>query len=431
MTLEQTRKLGIEFERRVQTMIPDKEFAEKLDTETIYSYLNQYQDKYIHEIFRNLDVITPGSKIQAHVDSVLQSLLHTDTILVSDPSVTQYMGNATDDYGNVIIDTARSVVYPLNKNFYMYVRSVSNVGKTYSFKSSVSNDQVNSGTVPMRVLPNQLVSQNDLWRLLETPHDSLRILRYPAAVLSEKKEISEYKEIHLQQLWEDGNAYYRENGEFKKLNVGDVLCTVNDITDEGYTSADVDVLFTNVSSTAIHNMKEQLFPEGSQPQTITFVSQFETFFGHNPYYQDVLPLIISDDGSGNGIRIGLAIAGSNEPVCVLQLHSFSIDGESVMPTLYERTVSSVPTLTVIYDQYTQPRGIKVTYYKEPSHFSLMTSTACELPMDAFEELVSGAVDLYVQYVAGAVANKERIQRAREEAAKEAERNNARRNRREE
>jgi len=61
----------------------------------------------------------------------------------------------------------------------------------------------------------------------------------------------------------------------------------------------------------------------------------------------------------------------------------------------------------------------------------MTSTACELPMDAFEELVSGAVDLYVQYVAGAVANKERIQRAREEAAKEAERNNARRNRREE
>jgi hypothetical protein len=58
----------------------------------------------------------------------------------------------------------------------------------------------------------------------------------------------------------------------------------------------------------------------------------------------------------------------------------------------------------------------------------MTSTPCQLPLDAFEELVSGAVDLYVQYVAGAVANKERIQRARAEAAKEAERNNARRGR---
>jgi hypothetical protein len=42
MTLEQTRLLGIEFERRVQTMIPETEFSLKLDTETIYSYLNQF-----------------------------------------------------------------------------------------------------------------------------------------------------------------------------------------------------------------------------------------------------------------------------------------------------------------------------------------------------------------------------------------------------
>jgi len=71
MTLEQTRQLGIEFERRVQTMIPESEFAQKLDTETIYSYLNQFQDKYIHEIYRNLDNIPSGSKASAHVESVL------------------------------------------------------------------------------------------------------------------------------------------------------------------------------------------------------------------------------------------------------------------------------------------------------------------------------------------------------------------------
>lgn len=40
--------------------------------------------------------------------------------------------------------------------------------------------------------------------------------------------------------------------------------------------------------------------------------------------------------------------------------------------------------------------------------NLMTSTACELPMDAFEDLVSGAVDLYVQYVAGAEARKRQL-----------------------
>lgn len=71
MTLDETRQMGIEFERRVQTMIPEKELFEKLDTETIYSFLNQYQDKYIHDIYRNLDAIPSGTKISAHVESVL------------------------------------------------------------------------------------------------------------------------------------------------------------------------------------------------------------------------------------------------------------------------------------------------------------------------------------------------------------------------
>jgi len=69
-------------------------------------------------------------------------------------------------------------------------------------------------------------------------------------------------------------------------------------------------------------------------------------------------------------------------------------------------------LTVIYDQYTTPVGIKLSYYKQPAHFNLMTSTKCELPLDAFEELVSGAVDLYVQYVAGAEARKRQLDEAR-------------------
>ena len=50
----------------------------------------------------------------------------------------------------------------------------------------------------------------------------------------------------------------------------------------------------------------------------------------------------------------------------------------------------------------------------------MTSTPCELPMDAFDDLVSGAVDLYVQYAAGAEARKRQMQQ-------EQQRQNKRRN----
>lgn len=374
MTLEDTRRLGIEFERRIQTMIPDTEFLEKLDTETIYSYLNQYQDKYVHEIYRNLDQIQSGSHLSAHVESVLQSLMDktdmsirikakysVDKIHVTigsgqpptedlveiqvesrpefegdgdysidevlrqlqldkkqfkklfgksiydmdefsvaipayavwftftpiTPEEAQYYINDDivedgkfdfkPEYGFEIIDTGRCITYTLPNNFYMYIRSASQVSKSFSFKADTSDTENRDAQLPIRVIPNKLVSQSDVWRLIETPHDSLRILRYPAAVLNK---------------YADGN----------------------------------------------------------------------------------------------------------------------------------------PTMTVIYDQYTDPTGVSITYYKQPARFSLMTSTPCQLPLDAFEELVSGAVDLYVQYVAGAVANKERIQRARAEAAKEAERNNARRGR---
>ena len=262
MSIDETRQLGIEFERRVQTMIPEREL-DKLDTETIYSFLNQYQDKYIHEIYRGLDQIPSGTKLSAHVEAVLQAMLR-DVEISADPEDNECIDTVSaieDQNGITISDTGRSIIYKLPETFYMYVRSVSKVSTTFSFKSGENNPNA-----PIRVLPNELVSQSDVWKLIETPHNTLRILRHPAAVLSQKQKFG--------------------------------------ITEE------------------------------------------------------------------------------------------------------------FPTLTVVYDQYTTPLGIKVLYYAEPQHFDLMTSTPCELPMDVFEDLVSGAVDLYVQYVAGAEARKRQLDEAR-------------------
>ena len=44
-------------------------------------------------------------------------------------------------------------------------------------------------------------------------------------------------------------------------------------------------------------------------------------------------------------------------------------------------------------------------------------------MDAFDDLVSGAVDLYVQYAAGAEANKRRQDEARRQQAKQNKKDN--------
>lgn len=273
MTETQTRQLGIEFERRVQTMIPERELN-KLDTDTIYSYLNQYQDKYIHEIYRNLDQIPSGTKLSAHIESILQSLLSSfeinrsqeNTWVFGDnfPIELQQSGAVIDLNGVNLIDTARSITFVLPEDFYMYVRSVSKVDKTFSFRGAHDNEK------NIRILPNQLVSQNEVWKLIETPHNTLRILRYPAAVL---------------------------------------------------------------------NVKQQ----------------------------------------------------------------------------------DKPVISIIHDQYTNITGIKVIYYKQPRHFSILTGVTCELPMDAFDDIVSGAVDLYVQYVAGAEARKREMQEQAQKRAREDQR----------
>ena len=270
MTLDETRQLGIEFERRVQTMIPEKELLEKLDTETIYSFLNQYQDKYIHDIYRNLDSIPSGTKISAHVESVLQKLINKYWVSVSDPGVLNGTIDLLDGNQIPVLNSGRSIIYPIPDDFYLYLRSVSKVEKTFSFRSGMTD-----GKSPIRVLPNELISQSEAWTLVETPHDTLRILRRPAAILSN----------------------YVANEEGTNLEKG-------------------------------------------------------------------------------------------------------------------------KSLTVIYDQYTKPLGIEVLYYKQPAHFNLMTSTPCELPMDAFDDLVTGALELYIQYVSGAEANRRRQQEAIRQQAKQ-------------
>lgn len=227
MTIEQTRQLGIEFERRVQTMIPETEYHDKLDTETIYSFINQYQDKFVHDIYKQIDQVPSPSKLSTYVETILQGLLTHYTTSVQ-PSNHCY-----------------SVQLPTN--FGLYLSSSTHAQRTYSLKNT------NAEEGPDGYIPNELVSQHLADEFIERPQDSMRIIRKPIAFLSENRSIM-----------------------------------------------------------------------------------------------------------------------------------------------------------VICDRYTTPDSFYMSYYRVPKYMNLMTSTACELPMDAFEDLVSGAVDLYVQYVAGAEARKRQL-----------------------
>lgn len=231
MTLEQTRQLGIEFERRVQTMIPDKEYAEKLDTETIYSYLNQFQDKLVHDTYKALDNIPPQSKPSIYIENILKGLVDKCSVDLTKVDDKKYIYTAQ-----------------LPANFGLYLISTTDVERMYEYKKGTNS---HAGTVT-----NAYIPQSTEMQFAERPFDPMRIVRYPIVQL------------------------YQENDR------------------------------TNIK--------------------------------------------------------------------------------------------------LMCDQYTSPTKVNVTYYKIPRYMDLMTSTPCELSIDAFDDLVTGAVDLYVQYVAGAEARKRQL-----------------------
>lgn len=233
MTIYQTRQLGIEFERRVQTILPATESSAKLDTETIYSFLNQYQQKYIHDIYNKIDDSQPNTKLSSRMERILETMLKQ-----------QKLQNVLQREDNVA--NGRSITYSVPVDYSMYVRSTSKVNKTFNWDGGGTN---------YSILTNVLVNQQYVQQLVETSNNSLRILRQPVAIMSP-----------------NDNSY--------------------------------------------------------------------------------------------------------------------------------------PTLTIIHDRYTNIVEVCLLYYKTPRYFDIMTSVPCELPIDCFDDLVSGAVELYINYVRGGIRQQE-------------------------
>ena len=86
MTEVQTRQLGIEFERRLQLIDPKLATLEKLDTDPIYSFLSQYQYRYIKSLYLSEDQLETGSRSQRKIADAVKSLLKRK-IITSAPDV--------------------------------------------------------------------------------------------------------------------------------------------------------------------------------------------------------------------------------------------------------------------------------------------------------------------------------------------------------
>lgn len=148
MTKAETRQLGIEFERRIQTIDPQFELINKLDTETIYSYLNEYQDKYVQQLFiASAQPIEDRKQVNKAVLSKIQNALR---------NVVTLQNYTTED---------NKLSFDLPEGFMSYISSYSTVGSSYNSKAGN--------------LRNILISEQDFKYLTDATFDEDRIIRYP------------------------------------------------------------------------------------------------------------------------------------------------------------------------------------------------------------------------------------------------------------
>lgn len=202
MTQDQTRQLGVEFERRVQLMYPNSQFGEKLDTDTIYAMLNEYQLEYVKALFVAEDQIQPGTRSATKLSDSIKSIVRRSTLIPD----SEHRDVNSDEHCDS---------FKLPEDYFYYVRSNSLVDRTYK------HPQTEEGkSYPV---PNILIRQSDVSMIISTTYNRNNIIRNPLVILDYDQDNYSIKVIHDNYTHIDklDLVYYRRPYNFNVIGYND------------------------------------------------------------------------------------------------------------------------------------------------------------------------------------------------------------------
>lgn len=203
-----SRAMQIEFERRITLMNPNFEMAEKLTSDTIFSFLNAYTERYVRLNYLQEDAVQDGTRAQKKNADALKGLITRGL----------YAVEAKDE--NNTDKTSDRISLP--SDYFLYIRSNSLISKNYKIEEEIQNEQ------DYVVTSNKTIREDDVEKVISTYYNKAIVLN-PYVVLNAGNNADEEKKLYLNVIHDEYTTikkvdlvYYRKPKKFDVIGVDGV-----------------------------------------------------------------------------------------------------------------------------------------------------------------------------------------------------------------
>lgn len=202
------REMQIEFERRITLMNPAFELEDKLTSDTIFSFLNAYTERYVRMNYLADDQTQRDSRAQKKNADNIKGLITRGLYDIASKD-----SNNTDKLSDRIV---------IPEDYFLYIRSNSLLSKNYKLENEITNPE------EYIVTPNKSIKEDDVEKIISTYYNKA-ILLNPYVVLNAGNNSDSESNIYLNVIHDTYTTikkvdlvYYRKPKKFDVIGVDNI-----------------------------------------------------------------------------------------------------------------------------------------------------------------------------------------------------------------
>lgn len=206
------REMQMEFERRITLMNPDFEIKEKITSDTIFSFLNAYTERFVRNNYLQEDAVADDSRAQKKNADALKGLITRGLYNIE-----------TKDPNNTDRTTDR---VSLPSDYFLYIRSNSLLSKNYKLETEINAIVDDKEDISKYVVaPNKMIREDDTDKVISSYYNKAIVLT-PYIVLSNGNVADTTKKLYVNIIHDEYTivkkldlVYYRKPKRFDVIGV--------------------------------------------------------------------------------------------------------------------------------------------------------------------------------------------------------------------